>query len=99
MQDKPHCWKCDRELALDPSEPVGRSATCDGCLADVRTCRACGFYDRNASNECYEPMGERVVDKERANFCGYFRLRLGRSGASNTAEDEAKRKLAALFGD
>ncbi len=32
----------------------------------------CRFYDETAYNECSEPSAERVVDKEKSNFCDYF---------------------------
>jgi hypothetical protein len=37
-------------------------------------CRNCAFYAAGAYNDCREPCAERVVDKERANFCEFFQL-------------------------
>jgi hypothetical protein len=39
---------------------------------------------------------ERIVDKERANFCDYFVLR-GSSQAEPNRSQDAKRALEALF--
>jgi hypothetical protein len=42
-------------------------------------------------------MAERVVDKERANFCEYFALAGDRPSASAKGQDSARDKLEALF--
>ncbi len=60
----------------------------------------CEFYDTSVAKSCREPVADEVRDKERANFCGYFKpipdaYRPGDSSES----DEARAKLAALFGD
>jgi hypothetical protein len=99
MDERAHCWKCGALLELDLDEPVGRSATCDLCGADVRACRGCTYYDTTRDNDCREPSADRVLEKDRANFCGYFRLNLGAAAARpDPAVDDAKRRLEALFG-
>jgi hypothetical protein len=32
----------------------------------------CKFYDVRVYNECKESNADRVVDKEKSNFCDYF---------------------------
>ena len=54
---------------------MGRRDECPHCGADVHVCRNCRFYDATAYNECREPVAERVIDKERANFCPEFKAR------------------------
>jgi hypothetical protein len=51
---------------------VSRSASCDGCGAELRCCLNCRFHDKSAYNECAEPSAERILEKGRANFCDYF---------------------------
>ena len=41
-------------------------------------------------------MAERVVDKDRANFCDYFSLGAGGGGAGED-QDAARKKLDDLF--
>jgi hypothetical protein len=56
----------------------------------------CTFYDVKAYNECREPSADRIVDKEKANFCDYFKIGSG----SNDAEKQRQELLAkaqALF--
>jgi len=64
------CHACSAELGFD--DPIGRSARCERCGADLRCCRNCRFFDASAYNDCAEPQAERVLEKERANFCDWF---------------------------
>jgi hypothetical protein len=70
---------------------------CGSCRADLHVCKLCEFYATGIANDCREPIAERVVNKERANFCGYFKLRPG--GYQVTAEAaSARHALEAMFG-
>lgn len=64
------CAGCGNATVFDGV--VARSARCERCGADLRCCRNCRFHDASAYNECGEPSAERVVEKDRANFCDYF---------------------------
>ncbi|MGE3392128.1 MAG: hypothetical protein AB7O21_19125 [Gammaproteobacteria bacterium] len=90
------CWRCGASLADEPL-PLARAAQCRGCHADLHVCRLCEFHARGVANECREPIAERVVNKERANFCGYFRARAGAWQAGD-GTDAARAALDALFG-
>ncbi len=37
----------------------------------------CSFYDKNSYNECKEPIADRITDKEKSNYCDYFKLNDG----------------------
>jgi len=89
------CFSCGNELEIN-NKP-GRRDECPSCGADLKVCRNCQFYDSTAYNECREPAADRVVDKEKANFCDYFVF----GGASKQKEenkDKAKKELDDLFG-
>lgn len=63
------CWHCGQGLtAVD----YGREADCPACGKQTHVCRNCRFYTPGRPNDCFEPMAERVLNKERANFCGFF---------------------------
>ena len=64
------CHACSADLEFD--EPVGRSSRCPRCGSDLRCCLNCRFHDISSYNDCAEPMAERVLEKDRANFCDYF---------------------------
>ena len=88
------CYKCDAKLNLDIGKDVSRTEECESCYANIRCCFMCEFYDKNSYNECKEPTADRVVDKEKANFCDFFKLR------GNAKKDEKQDLLAqanALF--
>ena len=63
------CWNCERPLT--PAD-YGRECNCLGCGKPARVCRNCRNYARGRPNDCVEPMADPILDKERANFCGYF---------------------------
>ncbi|MBF0610439.1 MAG: hypothetical protein G8345_01270 [Magnetococcales bacterium] len=67
------CWGCG--MGLQPEE-LTRQSTCSKCGRHTHVCSNCCFYDPGHYNDCREPQAERVVDKEKANFCDYFKGRL-----------------------
>ena len=97
MSDESHsCFSCKKPLVL-PDGPIGRSHTCDSCDADIRCCYNCTFFDPSSYNECREPNSERVVDKDRANFCDYFKIGAPNTSAQAQSDKDALKKLDDLF--
>lgn len=90
-----NCYKCDKELDLTKGNDIGRSEECSSCFASLRVCKMCEFYDVNSYNECREPVAERIVDKEKANFCDYFKVGGGSNSKNN--KDSALAAANALF--
>ena len=88
------CAFCKAEVKIEDS--VSRSESCPHCGRALRCCRQCKFYDQHAYNECREVMAERVVDKERGNFCDYYVPRGSARRKVDRAQD-AKKALEALF--
>ena len=70
------CWKCGHGLD-DMPMPLRRRDECPACGADLHVCRMCEFYDTSVAKSCREPVAEEVTDKERAQFCDYFRAQPG----------------------
>lgn len=62
------CFKCQTEFRGKPA----RGDDCEKCRASLRCCMNCKHYDPKAYNGCNEPQAERVVEKDRGNFCDYF---------------------------
>lgn len=89
------CYKCNSELSLMLGKDIGRSEECPKCLTSLRCCFMCSFYDKSSYNECREPTADRIVDKEKANFCDYFKFGNKDSCASN--KDDALSAANALF--
>lgn len=90
------CYKCGKALSDTYKIMVGRRDVCPSCNADIRACKMCQFYDTKAYNECRETSADRVQDKEKANFCDYFKI--GSPGSNPDKErQDALAKAAALF--
>ncbi len=90
-----HCHKCQAEV---PGREFGRGAACPQCRADVHACLNCDHYDSGAHHECREPQAEWVREKDRGNFCDYFRFRQGVHGQRAAgAISDTKKKLDDLF--
>jgi hypothetical protein len=92
------CWKCGTSLA-DVTLPLRRLEECRTCGAELHVCKLCEWYSVTVAKQCREPIAEEVKDKERANFCDYFKPRPGAySKVDVSASDQARSDLDALFG-
>lgn len=68
------CHSCEKTMTWDHDIPVSRRDECPHCSCDLHCCRMCQFYDTKVYNQCREPMADRVIEKEKSNFCDYFVL-------------------------
>jgi hypothetical protein len=89
------CFKCQTDLSFRDFVPF--KECCPKCNSDVHCCLNCKFYDTAAYNSCREPQADRVLDKDRANFCDYFQIRQGKLDSKATKENSAVDKLESLF--
>ena len=90
------CHACSADLEFE--DPIGRSQRCPRCGSDLRCCLNCRFHDISSYNDCAEPSAERVLDKDRANFCDYFSPNgsgvvelMGKGGASTDGLSELEK--------
>jgi hypothetical protein len=88
------CHRCGRAAVF--AGPVPRGASCDACASDLRSCLNCAHYDPGSYNDCRETSAERVVDKDKSNFCDFYRPRAA-EGASDRAGGDAMTDLEKLF--
>lgn len=91
-----NCYRCESELSFEMGDKIGRQDECDKCKVNLRCCKMCEFYDNLVYNECKEPNAERILDKEKANFCGYFILS-GTGTKSTQTRDDMLAAANALF--
>lgn len=89
------CFHCKKEISL--SGRPGRGDACVFCGSDIKVCLNCRFYDKNAYNGCRETSADRVIVKDRANFCEFFEPGDAK-GDDKRAEDPFE-KLKGLFKD
>ncbi|MGI9234316.1 MAG: hypothetical protein ACR2RD_11845 [Woeseiaceae bacterium] len=93
------CFRCGASLnAL--SLPLSRRDQCPDCSADLHVCRMCRFFDRSVPRQCREDGAEDVTEKERPNFCDWFKPSADAfDPAGKSAADAAEAALADLFGE
>lgn len=91
------CFKCGCELNLASPTSVGRKEECQKCSADLHACLNCIFYDENAYNKCKEPQAERVTEKDRSNFCDFFKFTSKQSNSTSTGKETTLKALDDLF--
>jgi hypothetical protein len=91
------CFSC-KKILKRAENVVGRRECCPFCGADLHVCLNCLHYDPAACNQCRETQAERVLDKNRSNFCEYFVLRdADAPEAPPVRKLSAKEQLEALF--
>ncbi len=91
------CWKCGRPLDA-VLLPIRRLEVCPDCDAELHVCKMCEFYAAHVVEACTEDHAEEVRNKERANFCDYFKPTPDAYQLRDGAATQASRaKLDALF--
>lgn len=90
-----NCYKCKSTTSLELNQSISRNEECPKCATDLRCCKMCGFFDPKAYNECKEPSADRILEKEKANFCDYFKL--GSPDTNNNSKDDMMAKANSLF--
>lgn len=89
------CHVCRNSLPI--TGKIGRTEECPFCHGDLHCCLNCSFFDPAASKQCREPVSEPVKDKQKANFCDYFRYADFRERASGTEVEKSRKNLEDLF--
>lgn len=93
---KVKCHHCG--AIIDFPEKIFRNDTCPFCGSDLYCCLNCAEFSPSHSNQCREPLSERVAVRDRRNFCEYFSPTASGSSATARAKaDAARAKLEALF--
>ena len=72
MADAARCYRCGESLAA-LTLPFSRRDECPSCAAHVHVCRMCVHFDEVVPKKCREDDAEEVTEKERANFCDWFK--------------------------
>ena len=93
----PLCFSCGAKR--DAFDKPGRAETCPVCNADLHCCCNCEFSDPGTYNDCRETQAERVLEKDRSNFCDYFAFRQGAGSrpGSGAFSGVKRNPLDALF--
>jgi len=91
-----HCYKCQATIeGYEAQRSVPREEECPKCLTSLHCCKMCHFYSESSYNECREPISQRILDKEKSNFCDMFKLKSGQNKINTT--DDLLSSANALF--
>lgn len=92
------CWKCGADLKTVP-RPFSRFAECPDCKSELHVCRMCRHYDLRYVGQCNHDFADKVLVKEKSNFCGHFKPDPGAyRGAGDSEKAKAQQELHTLFG-
>jgi hypothetical protein len=92
------CSACGEKLDLEGR--VSREEVCPSCGAYLHSCLNCEFHDERAHNQCREPDAEWVTDKQKGNFCEFFRYRESAQASPDMdRKKRAREQLKRLFGE
>ena len=93
------CYRCGASLAA-LSLPLSRQDECPGCGNHLHVCKMCVYFDARVPRQCREDGADEVRDKDRLNFCDWFKPSESAFDAGRKDEEDAARAaLEALFGD
>lgn len=91
------CHHCKNEIVI--KDRIARTDECPSCNGDIHCCLNCVNYDTSAHNRCREPQAEWVTDRERANFCDYFKPNnlMAKDKGKSGPLDDARNAFENLF--
>ncbi len=97
MPGEIRCYRCGASLA-SLSLPLSRQDECPKCENYLHVCRMCIYFDQRVPRQCREDGAEEVLEKERPNFCDWFKPSENAfDGHRAQQEQQAKSALTALF--
>ena len=62
-------------MVTDQPVPLSTYAECRQCRAQLHCCRQCQHFNPKLRADCDEPRAESYTEREKANFCDWFKLR------------------------
>ena len=83
------CHRCGVSLAA-LSLPLSRRDQCPDCSADLHVCRMCAHFDKAVARQFREDGADDVTDKDRPNFCDWFKPSDSAFNADGKAEADAE---------
>lgn len=91
------CWRCGADLKRVP-RPFSRFAECPACKVELHVCRMCRHYDLRYIGECNHEFADKVLQKEKANFCSHLKpSKRAYQGGEDSEKRKAEQELASLF--
>ena len=90
------CAACGASLPIT----AGSLTDCPHCRALLHACRQCAHFDPGQRFECLQPIAARIADKNAANECASFAMRVTVERETSTGAvrpDDARRGFNNLF--
>lgn len=75
-------------------QKIGFRAACPFCSSDLHVCVNCRYYSPGKPNDCLVPGTESIRDREAANFCEEFKVKIV---SDEKNKETAKTKFESLF--
>ena len=92
------CWHCN-SVVTDQPLPLSTYAECRHCRVQLHCCRQCQHFNPQLRADCDEPRAESHSEREKANFCDWFKLQHEFICLDKNAPSvDHQSKLNALFG-
>ena len=83
---------------IDQPLPLSTYAECRDCRAQLHCCRQCQHFNPRLRADCDEPRAESHSEREKANFCDWFKPQVGLSAIERPHQrDDEREQLASLF--
>mgnify|MGYP000890538144 CR=1 FL=1 len=91
------CSYCGAPL---PETKIGFRDLCETCGRELHVCKHCRFYKPGVYRDCSETVPEAVKDKDRMNFCEYFKADPSTVKGSHALDSSkaARKSFDDLFG-
>lgn len=97
-QTRLRCWKCGAGLKSVP-RPFSRFAECPKCKKELHVCRMCRHYDLRYVGHCNHDFADKVLVKDKANFCSHFKPSpFAFEGSGDPEREKAQEELQSIFG-
>ncbi len=91
------CYRCGASLA-SLSLPFSRQDECPECQNFLHICKMCLYFDARVPRQCREDGAEEVREKDRLNFCDWFKpSEVAFDADRKDEEDEARVAAEDLF--
>ena len=92
------CYRCGESLAA-LTLPLSRQDECPGCRNYLHVCKMCVHFDARVPRQCREDGADEVKEKDRLNFCDWFKpSETAFDPDRKSEEDQARAALEDLFG-
>jgi hypothetical protein len=99
MPETISCYRCGESLEK-LSLPLSHRDECPACTVHVHVCRMCIYFDRQAPRQCLEDGADDVTDKEKINFCDWFKPSTNAFDPVRAGQEaRARNELESLFGE